>query len=416
MIFRVHHSLGDGIALLKLLFKAITDEDETKVKIENTASINANVRNFNESVSSLHNSRKNLPNETRHLDEEMVRSCEKNILAASKPSVYMTVSRVLRCHFYALLKYFKTVTMNSIQQQAKILINHIWLNFKDIFLKQIYEKIKEITRLMMIIFSTPKWLIEQAGRSMDENSLHGPPQTGEKIVSYWLEDDDDKSQKLLTKVRKIRKSTGAKFGDVILAAFSASIHKYYLRVNRPAPDSLTTILPIKMAMSDENIMLDNNFSVAILRICISNANGQKISEPNHDSQFFKRLQDITKANNELTKSPDLLFNFWLMKYLFSVLPVKILKVLLLTHSTMGFSNMYGPQRVRILNNSLSNIVFWIPNKSTTALGLSLFSYGGKLHLSLIADKSIINDNEKSFTEILEDTVHEIDHAYNSIIR
>lgn len=54
-------------------------------------------------------------------------------------------------------------------------------------------------------------------------------------------------------------------------------------------------------------------------------------------------------------------------------------------------------------------------RSTTALGLSLFSYGGKLHLSLIADKSIINDNEKSFTEILEDTVHEIDHAYNSII-
>ncbi|KAM0732199.1 hypothetical protein ACS0PU_001741 [Formica fusca] len=418
MIFRVHHSLGDGIALLKLLFKAITDEDETKVKIENTVSINANVRNFKEFVSSLHNSRRNLPNETRHSDEEMVRSYEKNILAASIPSIHMTVSRVLkdlRCRFHALLKYFKTVTMNSIKQQAKISINHIWLNFKDIFLKQIYEKIKEITRLMMIIFSTPKWLIKQAGRSMDENSLHGPPQTGEKIVSYWLEDDDDKSQKLLTKVRKIKKSTGAKFGDVILAAFSASIHKYYLRINRPAPDSLTTILPIKMAMPDENMTLDNNFSVAILRICISNANGQKISEPNQDSQFFKRLQDITKADNELTKSPDLLLNFWLIKYLFSVLPVKILKVLLLTHSTMGFSNMYGPQRVRILNNSLSNIAFWIPNKSTTALGLSLFSYGGKLHLSLIADKSIINDNEKSFTEILEDTVHEIDHAYNSII-
>lgn len=117
-----------------------------------------------------------------------------------------------------------------------------------------------------------------------------------------------------------------------------------------------------MAMPDENMTLDNNFSVGILRICISNANGQKISKPNQDSQFFKRLQDIAKANNELTKSPDLLLNFWLMKYLFAILPVKISKALLLTPSTMGFSNMYGSQRVRILNNSLSNVVFWIPNK------------------------------------------------------
>jgi len=65
------------------------------------------------------------------------------------------------------------------------------------------------------------------------SALHGPHQTGKKIVSYWLEDDigNDKSQKLLTKIREIRKSTGTGFGDVILAAFSVSIHRYHLRVS-----------------------------------------------------------------------------------------------------------------------------------------------------------------------------------------
>jgi len=44
----------------------------------------------------------------------------------------------------------------------------------------------------------------------------------------------------------------------------------------------------------------------------------------------------------------------------------------------------------------------------------LLSYGGNLHLSLMADKSIIKD-ERSLGELLENTVHEINSAYNSIV-
>ncbi|XP_036142819.1 uncharacterized protein LOC105829846 [Monomorium pharaonis] len=279
-----------------------------------------------------------------------------------------------------------------------------------------YGILKEVTRFTIILLFFPKFLIQQAARNIDENILHGPPQTGQKIISYWLENNviNNKSQNLLTKIREIRKITGAKFEDIVLTAFSASVHKYHLCINEPIPDALTTILPIRMSAPDENLTLDNKFSIVILRVCISNANGQTIVEPNRDSQFFKRLQDITRTNNELRKSSDVLFNFWIIKYLSALLPIKILKAFLLSHSTMAFSNMCGPEKVRILNNSLNHIVFWIPNKSTTALGFSLLSYGGKLHLSLMADKSIVKD-ERFFMELLENTVHEIDTAYNCII-
>jgi len=65
------------------------------------------------------------------------------------------------------------------------------------------------------------------------SALHGPPLTGEKLMSYWLDNDmtNDKSQNLLMKIREIRKNTGAKFEDVVLAAFSASVHKYHLHVS-----------------------------------------------------------------------------------------------------------------------------------------------------------------------------------------
>lgn len=176
MIFRVHHSLGDGIALLGLLLEAITDKNETKVsKIKNIISINTNETNCKEFFSPLCNSGKNLPNEIKNLNEEIVRSYQKDILATSMPFTYMTLSQVLKDlqdHFHVSLKCSKSLTIDSIKQQAKISINHMWLNFKDIFLKQVYKKIKEIARLTSIILFAPKYLAQQAVRSMDKKYIY----------------------------------------------------------------------------------------------------------------------------------------------------------------------------------------------------------------------------------------------------
>lgn len=119
-----------------------------------------------------------------------------------------------------------------------------------------------------------------------------------------------------------------------------------------------------MAKPDENVTLNNKFSLAYLQICISNVNGRTVTEPHKDSQFFKRLQDIIRAHNELRKGPNILLNSWIINYLSAILPAKILKALLssLSFSTMVFSNVCGPQKVRILNNTLGNMIFWTPNK------------------------------------------------------
>ncbi|KAL6256388.1 hypothetical protein P5V15_012502 [Pogonomyrmex californicus] len=410
VLFRVHHSLGDGMALMDLLLKTIAEkeEEEMRIKVKSVASTNEIGEHFKETVL-LNDSKRNFQN------IEVVQSYEKDNLAASMPFTYVKFSRILqdlRDHFQASLKFFNDATIESLKQQAKIWIGRTWPNFRDI----VYSRIKKITQLTLTSLSLPKFLIQQALCDTDETALYGSSQTGEKLVSYWIENNgtDNKSQNFLTKVSEIRKHIGAKFEDVILAAFFTSIHKYYFRIDKPVPEALTAALPIRMAMPDESITLDNKFSVAVLRICVSNANGQTITKSNRDSQFFQRLQDVTKVHNKVRNSSDILLNFWVMKYLSALLPVNILRASLLSHCTMVFSNMHGPLKVRILNNSLSNIAFWIPNKNTTALGLTLLSYGGNSHLSLMADKSIV-ENEEYFMKLLENTVQEIDTAYNSIV-
>ena len=170
MLFRVHHSLGDGVALLGLLLKMIIEETEikeTRVKIKNIVSSSETGKRFKEIIPALRNSERNFQNEM-----DVVRFYEKNILAASMPFTYVTFLRLmqdLRDHFHESIK-FSNVTIVSLIQQAKISIDRIWLNFKNV-LKQMYSIIKDVTRLTMILLSFPKFIIRQAVRKMDKKYI-----------------------------------------------------------------------------------------------------------------------------------------------------------------------------------------------------------------------------------------------------
>lgn len=52
-------------------------------------------------------------------------------------------------------------------------------------------------------------------------------------------------------------------------------------------------------------------------------------------------------------------------------------------------------------------------RSYTGIGCSLLTYRGYLHLSLIADKALVQ-SEKALTRILENTVNEIDNLYDRL--
>lgn len=168
-----------------------------------------------------------------------------------------------------------------------------------------------------------------------------------------------------------------------------------------------------MGNPKEQVQLSNDISVGLLPLCISEINGKVYSNLDEDSRTIERLQDIMKNNNKLQTDLDYTINFWTMKFLSAVLPEILLKPLIESHSTMIFSNLPGCQEVRILGYSVKNIIFWIPNKSNTGIGFSLFSYNEQVHLSVVADKALVK-NDKVFSKILENTVYEIEQLYESL--
>ncbi|XP_076623656.1 uncharacterized protein LOC143343043 [Colletes latitarsis] len=419
VLIRVHHSLGDGMALLRFFREVVVDGEqvqETCLQLEYT-----NVRTNNEVAKKIDITVPQIGQLKSYATGERSLACyfQKDAMSASMPFVHLVVFfevvKFLRGQFRNGLKYLQNVTAEDLRQEAWAFAKKEGDRLKDFILEDVWKTWKKCLRATKIVVGVPACLVQQAFRSMDKSALHGAELSGEKLVSYWLEDDFKNAgdQKLFTKIQNIRSITGAKFGDVVLAALSVSLHKYFLRMNEPTPNKLSVVLPTKIEELCENLPLQNNFSVGILPLCISQINGKASIDPRENSQILERLEDVKTANDALRTSPDYTVNFLVMKYLSAVLPEKLLRPIFQSHSTMVFSNLVGPQEVKILGHLLKNLVFWIPNRSYTGIGCSLLTYRGYLHLSLVADKALVQ-NEKALTEILENTVSEIDSLYDRL--
>ncbi|CAL7936347.1 unnamed protein product [Xylocopa violacea] len=420
VLFRVHHSLGDGMSLLKFFRDVIIDKEpipETFLQLDNAGfkMKGEKAKKINIVVPT-----KNSMNSCVNRNNRLQCILQKDVvMSASMPFVHFVVFlqfvKLLKEQFDAGIMYLKNITLEDLKQKTKASLRREQDRLNIFFSEVIRKKAQSWLKMAKIVVNVPGCLIQQAFHSMDKSALHGAELSGDKLVSYWLEDDFKNAcdQKLFTKIQNIRSITGAKFGDVLLAALSVSLHKYFLRMNEPVPTKLSIVLPMKIEEWSKDLPLQNNFSVGILPLCISQIKGKQLADPLQNSQILERLEDIKKANDALKRRPDYMVNFLVMKYLSAVLPDQFLRPIFKSYSTMVFSNLVGPQEVKILGHSLKNIVFWIPNRVNTGMGLSLLTYRGYLHLSLIADKALVQ-NEKSLMRILENTVNEIDNLYDRL--
>ena len=130
------------------------------------------------------------------------------------------------------------------------------------------------------------------------------------------------------------------------------------------------------------------------------------------TSFYKQINKIKQQSDKLRNSYDFQVNFiehsvkmylinflikitkvnyWIMSFIASIFPENILrKILSSAQCTMAISNLPGPQKLCKINNLLiKKINFWLPNRSTTGIGISILSYNNKLQLGILADKAIL---------------------------
>ncbi|XP_049958131.1 uncharacterized protein LOC126474696 [Schistocerca serialis cubense] len=273
----------------------------------------------------------------------------------------------------------------------------------------------EAARGACALLLTPAALLQQALLHADHQLPCPAGQlSGNKVVT-WLSEP-----RLLEAVRRVRRRECARFTDVLLAALAAALDR---RLGPRAPPSATVVLPGRIpgpearprpAAADVSSFLDspgprppleNRFSVGLLPLPLA---GASRLPPN------RRLREVARRSRLLRASPDYQVNWWLMRVAASVLPTGLLgPALRSTRSSLVVSNLQGPDhRVRIAGHEVRDLVFWVPNRGSNGMGVSILSYAGGLQLGLQLDKAVAlgPDDEARLLTVVAAEIHRMDAA------
>ncbi|XP_049298792.1 uncharacterized protein LOC125771784 [Anopheles funestus] len=348
ILFRVHHSLGDGVALMRLLLEAIVDKE--------------------------------VPSRWKHLSK------------------------------------LKVMNINYILKQQKA-ANHHRLDVGETLLHRVWKSIPssaELTvqrdnfvRILWTIYTAPAFFHDVSRRQADNNCIHAATMANEKVVS-WIQEDHNSDTRWVEIIKRTKRLIpGTRFSDVFLTALSSSLESYFTSRTSTPPKNLTVVLPARIEKETPHLRLHNRFSVALQTLPITP--GIQMHDANRHYALTNRMLAVKSYSDVLRSSSDYLINYWIMSKMTCLFPEAILrKILKSAHSTLAISNLPGPQQLpRIQGKELKNLSFFIPNLGTTAVGITLLTYGGKLQLGILADRAVIRTEDEAHS-ILKGTVEEIE--------
>lgn len=344
VIFRVHHSLGDGVALLRLLLESIVDKE--------------------------------VPSRWKRLSNFKAMNLEYRI--------QQNANRFL---------------------QQRSLLEKIYQKIPTTH--QIYTWKRQQFHLLWTIFTAPAFFHDVSARAVDHNCIHASELSNQKVVS-WIHEEEHSDTHWVEIIKRTKQQLpGARFSDAFLTALSSSLQKYLSRKTDNVPEELTVVLPTRVERESPQLKLHNKFSVALQTLPISpgidltdphrlHTLMTRLNDVKQHSDTLRSSPDYM-INYWIMNTVACLFPDTLLR-----------KILNSAHSTMAISNLPGPQQKPQINGrELKNLSFWIPNIGQTAVGLTLLTYGGKLQLGILADRAVIPTEDEAH-EILEETIAEIE--------
>ncbi|XP_050092935.1 O-acyltransferase WSD-like [Anopheles aquasalis] len=348
IIFRVHHSLGDGVALMRLLLESIADKEvPTRWKY----------------LSKL-----------KLLNINYILKQTSNVYSICRPKLYLT----------GLVKRLPSIS-------------------------DIVEQVQRLKRIIFTIYTAPAFFLDVSRRQVDDNCIHSTEIADEKVVS-WIHEENIQDNSEATMVDIIKRTKrllpGARFSDVFLTALSASLEQYFSTRSEDPPQSITVVLPARIEQEPSHLKLQNRFSVALQTLPIEC--GIDLEDSFRHRNLRNRILAVKRYSDVLRSSSDYMINYWIISKMTCLFPEAILrKILKSAHSTLAISNLPGPQQLpRIQGRELKNLSFFIPNLGTTAVGITLLTYGGKMQLGILADRAVICTEDEAHS-ILQGTIQEL---------
>ncbi len=188
----------------------------------------------------------------------------------------------------------------------------------------------------------------------------------------------------LEKIKSVgRAIKSATINDVLIATVSGAMRRYLkTRQTRVNELDLRVAVPVNIRKPGAEFQLGNQFSLVFLALPIY------IEDP------LLRLKEIKRRMDQLKTSPDALISFGFLNII-GMAPLKTARraAQLFSNKASGvLTNVPGPREpLYFAGREIKNMMFWVPRMGDMGIGISIFSYNGKVTLGVACDEGLLPD-------------------------
>jgi WS/DGAT/MGAT family acyltransferase len=186
-------------------------------------------------------------------------------------------------------------------------------------------------------------------------------------------------------VKRAGKRLASTVNDVLLAAVAGALRRYLARHGAvPHALRLRAVVPVNLRSADDAATLGNRFGLVFLPLPVG------LDTP------LDRLGALKRHMDAIKRSAEAYVVYGLLRFVgATAATIEGAAVSLLGQkATAVMTNVPGPQEPLYLCGSrIEDLVFWVPQSGRLGLGVSIFSYTGRVRIGIAADRGLIADPE-----------------------
>lgn len=206
----------------------------------------------------------------------------------------------------------------------------------------------------------------------------------------------------LENVKTTGKALDATINDVLIASVAGALRQYLMmRGDRVRETELRAAIPVSIREPGTAFELGNKFSLVFLAL------------PVHIEDPVFRLREVKKRMDHLKQSPDAAVAFMVLRTLgiSSAAIAKRASNFFGNKATAVLTNVPGPPKpLYFSGKKVENFIGWVPRAGRVGMGISIFSYAGKVGIGLVTDEGLVPDPDT----ILKNFEAELTHLFNTV--
>ena len=187
----------------------------------------------------------------------------------------------------------------------------------------------------------------------------------------------------LSEVKEVGRALGGSVNDVLIAATTGALRRYVARQAEPPRRlDIRAAMPVNLRPLARMSQLGNHFGLVFLSLPLG------IADP------LARLAELRRRSAALRRSAEAAVVLLILRTIGRVpLAVQRLVVkIFATKATLVMTNVPGPNRTLYLaRKPIRDLFFWVPQSGRVGLGVSILSYNGTVRLGVGTDAGLVPD-------------------------